>query len=314
MNREQARENYLRRVKTRRSDKHHQTNKTATRQFHDYLDEYELDIDDVDKWVIEDWTDWMGEQKDYAPKTLRLKLSCIAEYLDYIGGRHEFDVSKDAVHDAGKDHLPDTAKKESETDVRYIEPETKDKMLEACKNLRDRIMIRCLWQCGLRAQELSNICYKTDIDRDDRSISIDTAKRDDHDRTVWFKRSLGTLLTRWLDRGERDSYMTADESPYLLVTKKNPKMPPNEINRRVTIIADRAGVQEEVYTDADGRPQNRITSHVFRHSYAVHRVKRGMPLPFLQELMGHAEVTTTRDRYLSFRDEDLKEAELTYRP
>jgi integrase/recombinase XerD len=39
-----------------------------------------------------------------------------------------------------------------------------------------------------------------------------------------------------------------------------------------------------------------------------------MPIAYLSELMGHSDIQTTRDAYLKFRDDDIKEADRRYRP
>ncbi|MGB0412937.1 MAG: tyrosine-type recombinase/integrase [Coraliomargarita sp.] len=40
--------------------------------------------------------------------------------------------------------------------------------------------------------------------------------------------------------------------------------------------------------------EKRVTSHVFRHSFATHRLESGMDLCRLQELLGHTNLETTR--------------------
>src|SRR5207237_1005953 len=83
-----------------------------------------------------------------------------------------------------------------------------------------------------------------------------------------------------------------------------------------------------LFVRADGRPLNRQAldylvekwlrragvslrpgelAHAFRHTYAVHLVQMGIPLPQVQELLGHAALTTTA-RYLRMTGAELQQA------
>ncbi|HWD08935.1 MAG TPA: tyrosine-type recombinase/integrase [Actinomycetota bacterium] len=87
---------------------------------------------------------------------------------------------------------------------------------------------------------------------------------------------------------------------------------------------------DRLFVRADGRPLNRQAldylvdkwlrragvslrpgelAHAFRHTYAVHLVQMGVPLPQVQELLGHASLTTTA-RYLRMTGAELQEAAL----
>lgn len=57
------------------------------------------------------------------------------------------------------------------------------------------------------------------------------------------------------------------------------------IARQISNAADRAGIEK------------RVTSHCLRHSFATHSIESGVPIHFVQKLMGHASIETT-ERYL----------------
>jgi len=190
-------------------------------------------------------------------------------------------------------------------------------MIDACPRPRDEMLLRLLWNCGVRAEEAVNIEIEAHIDRDKREINIKTGKQgrtsDVKSRTVYYGRQMERTMRKWLDRGARNKYISADDSPYLIVSKQAEQPTPNRVTEIVDEVAEKAGVQEELWTDASGRPRHRVTAHSFRHSYAVHRVKQGMPIVYLQELMGHADIDQTR-KYLKFRKDDIREAEKKYAP
>lgn len=91
-----------------------------------------------------------------------------------------------------------------------------------------------------------------------------------------------------------------------------------------------ASASDRLFVRADGRPFNRQSldylvgkwlrragvslrpgelAHAFRHTYAVHLVQMGVPLPQVQQLLGHASLTTT-SRYLRMTGAELHEAAL----
>ena len=85
--------------------------------------------------------------------------------------------------------------------------------------LRNELIIRLMWQTGVRKTELIDI-ELDHLDRDSREIRIWTNKSKQR-RTVHYRRSLGVLLDRWIDRGHRASYVPAESSEYLFVTERS---------------------------------------------------------------------------------------------
>jgi integrase/recombinase XerD len=65
------------------------------------------------------------------------------------------------------------------------------------------------------------------------------------------------------------------------------------IEEIVNKIADRAGLGKSVFP------------HLFRHSFATHKLNSGMPLPVLQKLMGHESPDVTLI-YAELSDENVK--------
>jgi len=199
------------------------------------------------------------------------------------------------------------------SDIRYIEEEDYETLLGEIDSVRDELLVRLLWQTGVRAKELVNIKIG-DIDRSEQEI--ETAKQDDPVfRTVFYQRSVEHLLTKWLDRGARDAYLSAENSDYLLVGKESEQLHPNRPTELIRKYAaeDRADIQTVSSENRVGEERRSVTAHAFRHSYAVHRVKNGMPIVFLSDLLGHSDLSQTRE-YLRFRDDDIREADKKYRP
>lgn len=207
-------------------------------------------------------------------------------------------------------------------EIRYIETDDYDLLLDEIEDTRDFLMVQLLWNCGVRAVELVNIeisdiaDYNDDDDVPPRSIEIETAKNNGYeDRTVFYPARVERTLKKWLERGGRDAYLRSDESDYLLLGQSSEQLNSDRPTEIIREYASDAGIQAKVDKgpNAAGEHRNTVTSHAFRHSYAVHRVRNGMPIVFLADLLGHSDVSQTRD-YLRFKKEDHQEADKRYRP
>ncbi|EMA22156.1 tyrosine-type recombinase/integrase [Haloarcula argentinensis] len=196
-------------------------------------------------------------------------------------------------------------KQQESKELDYLEPKEVKNLYEnaSTPTLRNELIIRLLYQTGLRRGELTETRLE-DVDTDERAIKVH-AEKTHLNRTVFYQSSLDTLMTRWVNV-ERKSLSTAG-SEYLFPTYKTEQISPKQIGRVVRNAAESAGLQSVLYTDASGQEQVKITAHILRHSFAVQSIKNGMDTRRLQMLMGHANIDTT-ERYLKFANEDLKDA------
>ncbi|WP_251343053.1 tyrosine-type recombinase/integrase [Haloplanus halophilus] len=209
-----------------------------------------------------------------------------------------------------------------EEEVVAVSPETVRKIYNnaVAPKIQNELIIRLLWETGIRSSELCNIRIGADedwdweenelkdIDRKKRKIKIKTAKRKPDDTDIWrdvyYSEQLDYLLHRYI-HGPRDSHRDSD-SQYLFITDQKPQMRPSFVSRKVKESAYNAGVNEVLYTDAAEKRRHLITGHTLRHSYATFRAnKTSMKLHILAQLMGHRKVDTTR-KYIS-KDPDAEQ-------
>jgi len=305
-------EKYHQHIEQNKAENTVDNNKIALEQFQAFLEEYGIDIQEVKPYHIIDWMDYLLAD-GYARRTIREKVYSISGYYEYIKRREIID--ENPISEVELKQFSD-AKINKEEDIRYISQEEYQQLLDSTHKTRNELIIRLLWNTGIRAEEARNIRI-SDINRDNRHIKIretKTQKDTTSKRDVYYTRSFKPILRKWLDKGGRDAYLGVDdEEQYLLVSKQAPKMRTERISDVVRERAEEAGTQETVYTDQRGRERRKVTPHALRHSYAVHRVRNGMPIVYLQDLLGHSEIDITR-KYLQFKKEDLKEASDRYAP
>jgi integrase/recombinase XerD len=301
-------------VDTDALEKHLKNARVSIRQFAEFCDDEGITFAEVSPEHVNDWIDTFL-MDDYAPRSIRTKVYDVSSMYSSLVNRDS--VDENPVEDVDLMEFSGT-RMDEHTEVRYLEEEEYEAMIDATSKVRNKLVLQLLWETGCRSSEAVAIKI-ADIDRDEKSIKIESSKKGElsgsKSRTVYYSRTFELTLREWLDRGERGKYLGAEEGEdgYLLVTRESPQMAVDRITEIVKKVAAEADVQKILYQDASGVDRHRVTAHAFRHSYAVHRVKNGMPIVYLQELLGHEDIEMTRE-YLEFRKEDIAEAERKYRP
>lgn len=145
---------------------------------------------------------------------------------------------------------------------------------DACKTAREKALAEFIYSTGCRLSEVVK-ANKEDINWHEMSLIV--IGKGDKERKVYFNEKAKLLLKKYLLTRE-------DDDPALFVAGKAPhhRLGGRSIEREIKNIASRTGINESIFP------------HLFRHSYATHKLNSGMPIPILQELMGHESPATTQ--------------------
>jgi integrase/recombinase XerC len=146
--------------------------------------------------------------------------------------------------------------------------------LERPDPARDRAIFELLYGCGVRVSELAGLNLE-DLDRTERWLRVCGKGR--KQRQVPLPGKAAEALERYLS--ERP--VVRDEPAVFL-------------NHRRTRLTDRGirGIVKLYATFVNGDPS--IHPHSFRHAYATHLLADGADLRAIQELLGHASLSTTQ--------------------
>ncbi|RLF48632.1 MAG: hypothetical protein DRN20_04150 [Thermoplasmata archaeon] len=168
---------------------------------------------------------------------------------------------------------------------KYLKVEEVKKILDAPErgNIRDRLILRLLYRCGLRVSELCNLRVE-DIDFENEFIIVRDGKGG-KDRVVPVDHITLDMIEIYL--GDR-------REGVLILSRKGGKLSTRQVERLVDKYAKKAKIKQRVYP------------HMLRHSFAVHCLKAGMNLRTVQKMLGHSSLTTTQI-YLDLTAEDIKE-------
>jgi site-specific recombinase XerD len=143
---------------------------------------------------------------------------------------------------------------------------------------RDRAMLELAYSCGLRAEEVVNL--NTDSpDFDGERLRIEG--KGGKTRLVPMGEPAQAALTLYLERG-RHALAGAGTENALLVSKSGRRLHPSDVRRRLERWVREAAI-------AGG-----VSPHALRHSFATHLLEGGADLRSIQELLGHASLSTTQ--------------------
>jgi integrase/recombinase XerD len=145
------------------------------------------------------------------------------------------------------------------------------------RQLRDRAMMELLYATGLRVSELTNLKV-TDLDLE-RGFVRCTGKGN-KERIV----PVGAVARLWIARylAERSQRQGEKSCPYLFTGGRGTGISRQRVWGMVKAYARRAGITQ------------RVTPHTLRHSFATHLLGGGADLRAIQEMLGHARITTTQ--------------------
>jgi integrase/recombinase XerD len=253
------------------------------------------------------------KENDLGNKTISIRFTAIRQFFQWLSNEGRIDEPPTRNLESGVD--TSLSRKQQERRSGKPVAVTNAEKEQLCEHVpdpkvRNELLIRLLFQTGIRSKELRNIRIQ-DVDRDERSIRIEDAKSEKY-RKVYY-RDLEPWLSQWLDHGYRDSMRSAADSNYLFLTNRAGKFNKDRPNKIVTKAADNADIQSVMYTDGQGGERKRITTHALRHGFARHCVKEGMDISYLKDLMGHENLETTKV-YLKFTNQDRRDAVRVYGP
>ncbi|MDQ3724869.1 MAG: tyrosine recombinase XerC [Actinomycetota bacterium] len=144
--------------------------------------------------------------------------------------------------------------------------------------LRDRAMLELAYSCGLRCEEIVNL--------DEGALDFETEQlrvlgKGSKERLLPVGEPAQRALRRYLDKGRR-ALATDPREPALFLSKSGRRLSNSDITRRLGLWTREAAL-------AAG-----VSPHALRHSFATHLLEGGADLRTIQELLGHASISTTQ--------------------
>jgi integrase/recombinase XerC/integrase/recombinase XerD len=211
----------------------------------------------------------------------RLAKSSIGRKLVAVRSFHRHLVDSGAARQNPADLLP-TPKRDSRL-PRVIAREEMAALLERIPattplEVRDRAMFELTYSCGLRAEEIVSIDLG-DLDFDSETVRVTGKGR--KTRVLPVGEPAQRAVRRYLESARRVLEPRRDE-PALFVSRRGRRLSSSDVRRRLDKWVREAAVA------------GHVSPHTLRHSFATHLLEGGADLRSIQDLLGHANLSTTQ--------------------
>ena len=240
------------------SDATRRAYRSDLRSFTTWLEPRGLTLEDVDARVLSDWVGELGAGRDrLAPPSIARRLAAVRSCVRFTFGPAA--VPEGSLAPRRPRRLPDAPKREEVESL--LEVVEGDSPLA----LRNRALLELLYSAGLRSEEAVRLDL-ADVDFDREVVHVHG--KGGKERVVPLGEEAALQLARYLSDGR----------PALAV-----------------------GAEDAVFLSARGRRLDTSTvrrllrhPHRLRHAFATHLLEGGADLRVIQELLGHASLSTTQ--------------------
>jgi integrase/recombinase XerD len=208
-----------------------------------------------------------------SPATIARRVAAIRSFF-----RHQALLGARTDNPAAELDLP----RRRRTLPRTLSPAEVERLIEAANGtspraLRDRALVELLYGAGLRVSEAVGL-HKSSIDLDARLVRC--VGKGSKERVVPIGRQAAQALRRYLARGR--PYLDSRHRPELFLNAKGGGLTRAGVFLILRRLAAKAGLEPE-----------RVHPHLLRHSFATHLLEGGADLRSVQEMLGHADLSTT---------------------
>lgn len=255
------------------------------RDVKNYLEKQQLSVDGVVRYLAD------LKNKGYASSTIARSLISIKVFLRFLFREKHIQENLSLLLETPKlwQLIPEVL---TQTEV--------EQLLEAPEKstffgVRDRAILEVLYASGLRVSEL---CALSLYSISEESVRV--TGKGGKERIVPIGKKALEAVDDYLIRF-RDKFSCEDQNAPLFVTNKGKSINRIDVWKRIKFYAKKAGIFKNV------------SPHTLRHSFATHLLDHGADLRVIQEMLGHAHISTT-DRYTHVSQNKLNESFSRFHP
>lgn len=240
----------------------------------------DIGVDAVDFNKIREYLRFIHKY-NYKKTTIARKISALRTFYKYL--YRERVVEANPVTSV-------SAPKRGKTLPKFL---TKDEVEQILNNVniespagfRNRTILELLWATGMRISELSGLNYG-DLNLEHNEIKV--FGKGSKERIVLISDRAKSYLQRYMEHARNLVVEKGFKAPQLqenapvFINNTGYRLNPKTIRNVINNIVEKISLSQKV------------TPHMFRHSFATHLIENGADLRVVQELLGHASISNTQ--------------------
>jgi site-specific recombinase XerD len=241
------------------------------------------DFSEVDKGVIRDYLAWLLDQGVEKVSLVR-KLSAIRSFYRYLLGEGLLKTSPIPINASGRkgNRSSLSPKLNKKLPVFLTETEINKLLtmpdLSKPEGMRDRALLEMLYASGLRVSEIWQLNLEN-IDLESREIRV--IGKGSKERVTLIGLPASNALQNYFSRA-RPVLLNNHINKAVFLNKQGQRLSMRGIQKLLKRYGLAAGILKDVHP------------HILRHTFATHLLNGGADLRVVQELLGHADLSSTQ--------------------
>ena len=241
-------------------------------QFADYLQARGPELLEVTAETVQSYMDWMLSRGKSAASVTRFLASVKSFYnFQIFSGKVKANPAKGVAAAKAERKYPKILTSK-EVDLFLEQPQCVD-----AKGYRDRAMLELLYATGIRVSELITL----DLEDLNLAAGFIHCSSKGKERIIPLYRTAVKALQDYAWK-IRPQLISDEEETALFVNMNGERMSRQGFWKIIKYYQEKAGIEKE------------ITPHTLRHSFAVHLLENGADLRSIQEMLGHADISSTQ--------------------
>ena len=233
----------------------------------------EVQTEDIREWIM-----YLAESRNLRPSSVNRTVASLRSMYRYL--RREEIVERDLFAAISSLRTPQRLPKfVPEGDmVEVVESVLRHLQEGEWRDRRDALMVLIFYSCGIRLAELAGICDE-DFENDYSTLRV--RGKGDKERLVPIVPRVAVEIKRFVAKKFPPNICTGREKT-LFLSKQATPISRIDVQRSVARLLRECGVK------------GKCSPHVLRHTFATHLLNDGADMREIQELMGHASLSSTQ--------------------